>query len=379
MIAPDGARARRDARRAVGRLLGDGCRGAARSSDSRGASSPPSSRRTSCCSSCGRPSTSRRSPGSRSPGSWRPSRSTCWRGAGATSSTRRRWARRCSPCSASGGRELGASSWWIGTPVLAAPVVILGLLVLLRTEKVRIVAVFLVIAVTVSVLRVSAQYQALGTRLPGLGDLLADPLVVAVPLPRGVHAVRAPHDAAPPLAAADHRGRRRRPRRLADPDRRDHPRPGARAARRQRRRVRLRLLAALGREALARLAHAISPRRSAQLTFRTHSPLAFVPGQYLELEVPHRHPDARGTRREFSIASAPEDLPELTVAFREAAGPARSRSRSYKKALAEVTPGADLAVTGVWGDFVLPKRTSSSRPHGGGRHRHHAVRLAAAA
>ena len=46
-----------------------------------------------------------------------------------------------------------------------------------------------------------------------------------------------------------------------------------------------------------------------ELTFRAHSRLFFVPGQYLELEVPHRHPDARGTRREFSIASAPEDLP----------------------------------------------------------------------
>jgi ferredoxin-NADP reductase len=96
-----------------------------------------------------------------------------------------------------------------------------------------------------------------------------------------------------------------------------------------------------------------------QLTFRIHSPLAFVPGQYLELEVPHRHPDARGTRREFSIASAPEDLPELTVAFREVSGPGAKPQSSFKKALAELTPGAELAVTGVWGDFVLPKRTSS--------------------
>ena len=55
-----------------------------------------------------------------------------------------------------------------------------------------------------------------------------------------------------------------------------------------------------------------------ELTFRVHDRLAFLPGQYLELEVPHRHPDARGTRREFSIASAPEDLPLLKVAFRRA-------------------------------------------------------------
>ncbi len=65
-----------------------------------------------------------------------------------------------------------------------------------------------------------------------------------------------------------------------------------------------------------------------ELTFRAHSRLFFVPGQYLELEVPHRHPDARGTRREFSIASAPEDLPLLRVAFREGAIAGRRRART---------------------------------------------------
>jgi ferredoxin-NADP reductase len=94
------------------------------------------------------------------------------------------------------------------------------------------------------------------------------------------------------------------------------------------------------------------------LTFRAHRRLSFAPGQYLELDVPHRHADARGTRREFSIASAPEDLPSLTVAFREVPG-AKTQS-SYKRALAQVAPGDGLAVTGVWGDFVLPKKTTSA-------------------
>jgi glycine betaine catabolism B len=94
-----------------------------------------------------------------------------------------------------------------------------------------------------------------------------------------------------------------------------------------------------------------------ELTFRAHSRLFFVPGQYLELEVPHHHPDARGTRREFSIASSPEDLPLVRVAFRE--GVATAPQSSYKRALAQVTAGSDLAVTGVWGDFVLPKRVEA--------------------
>ena len=73
--------------------------------------------------------------------------------------------------------------------------------------------------------------------------------------------------------------------------------------------------------------------------------------------MPHAHPDARGTRREFSIASAPEDLPLLRVAFREANS--KTPQSSYKRALAQVTAGSELAVTGVWGDFVLPKRTGA--------------------
>ena len=96
------------------------------------------------------------------------------------------------------------------------------------------------------------------------------------------------------------------------------------------------------------------------LTFTAKRRIRFLPGQYLELDVPHRRPDARGTRREFSIASAPEDLPTIRIAFREypegSGGPAPS---SYKRALAEVDAGASLAVTGIWGDFVLPSRADS--------------------
>jgi ferredoxin-NADP reductase len=103
------------------------------------------------------------------------------------------------------------------------------------------------------------------------------------------------------------------------------------------------------------LARRVAPTPTVQeLEFTTKRPLRFVPGQYVELEVPHRRPDARGTRREFSIASAPEDLPTLRIAFRE--GGAKHPS-SYKKALAAMNPGDALAVTGVWGDFLLPHNT----------------------
>jgi len=90
-----------------------------------------------------------------------------------------------------------------------------------------------------------------------------------------------------------------------------------------------------------------------ELVFRARRGFRFAAGQYLELEVPHPRPDARGTRREFSIVSAPEELPIVRIALREGS------QSSYKKALAQVQPGDTLAVTGVWGDFVLPARPTA--------------------
>jgi ferredoxin-NADP reductase/Na+-transporting NADH:ubiquinone oxidoreductase subunit NqrB len=251
---------------------------------------------------------------------------------------------------------LGASSWWVGTPVLAAPVIVLGLAVLVRTEKVRVIAVFLVIAVAVAVLRTAAQYQAAGLPVDS-GEIFWTVLWSSPFLFLGAFMLSEP---------------------LTMPPRRWQQFTVAAV---------VGVLAgwpidlgaiSLGQERallvgnLIAFAFAFSARSAVRLTlesradltptvrhltFRAQRPVAFTPGQYLELDVPHKHPDARGTRREFSIASAPEDLPLLTVAFREVPG-APSQS-SYKKALAKVDAGDALAVTGVWGDFVLPKRPTS--------------------
>lgn len=251
---------------------------------------------------------------------------------------------------------LGASSWWVGTPVLALPVIVLGLLVLLRTEKVRMILVFLVIAVAVGVVRTISQYQDAGLEV-ATADVLWAVLWSSPFLFLGAFMLSEP---------------------LTMPPRRWQQFTVAAV---------VGVLAgwpidlgaiSLGQERallvgnLVAFVFAYSARSAAKLTlearadmtptvqaltFRARRPVAFTPGQYLELEVPHRHPDARGTRREFSIASAPEDLPLITVAFREVPG-AKTQS-SYKKALANVTAGDALAVTGVWGDFVLPKRPTS--------------------
>lgn len=93
--------------------------------------------------------------------------------------------------------------------------------------------------------------------------------------------------------------------------------------------------------------------------FEPARPLAFEAGQYLELHLPHRA-DIRGTRRTFSIASAPESAiadsgdaeaaPRVAIGMRTPEG-----GSSFKAALAQLEPGTRIAVTQVAGDFVLPR------------------------
>ncbi|OUZ07073.1 hypothetical protein BHE97_17975 [Aeromicrobium sp. PE09-221] len=82
--------------------------------------------------------------------------------------------------------------------------------------------------------------------------------------------------------------------------------------------------------------------------FAADRPLRFEPGQYLELHLPHGRADSRGARRMLSIASPPGS--EVCVAIREP-----EDASSFKKALAALPAGARLAATGVSGDFLLPR------------------------
>ncbi len=251
---------------------------------------------------------------------------------------------------------LGTPSWWVGTPAMAAPVILLGIAILWRTEKLRVVAVFLVTAVTVAVLRVSIQYQDLGQDVE-LGDVFWPILWSSPFLFLGAFMLSEP---------------------LTLPPRRWQQFTvagvvgilagwpidlGAISLGQERALIIGNLVAfAFAVRSAVRLtlvARTDLTPTVRELTFRAQRRLRFIPGQYLEIEVPHHRPDARGTRREFSIASAPEDLPIVKVAFREAQDAGAKPQSSFKRALAEVQPGASLPVTGVWGDFVLPKRAAA--------------------
>lgn len=264
---------------------------------------------------------------------------------------------------------LGASAWWVGSPVLAAPVLVLGLFVLVRTDRLRIVATFFVVAVGVYVLRVAVQSQAAGFEFDA-GQTLPFALWSSPFLFLGAFMLSEP---------------------LSLPPRRWQQMTVAAV---------VGVLAGwpisvgyftLGQErallignllAFVWVAHHAVRLRLAdarmitpsvrQLTFEARRPVRFVAGQYLELDVPHAKADARGTRREFSIVSAPSDAPTVRVAYRvkpgagvgvgvasgQGAGSGPGES-TFKKALAVASPGAEYSATGVWGDFLMPSNPNA--------------------
>lgn len=252
---------------------------------------------------------------------------------------------------------LGSSAWWVGSPVLAAPVIVLGLLVLIRTERLRVVAVFFVIAVGVSVFRVAAQSQAAGFTFDA-GQTLQFALWSSPFLFLGAFMLSEPLTLPPrrwqQLTVAAVVGV------LAG-----WPIPVGSFTLGQERALLIGNLLAFVWAAHHALRLRLTDARMLtpsvrQLTFESRRPLRFAAGQYLELTVPHAKADARGTRREFSIVSAPSDAPTVRVAYRvKTAAGAGTDESTYKKALAVADPGDEFTATGVWGDFLLPSNPGS--------------------
>lgn len=248
--------------------------------------------------------------------------------------------------------ELGSVAWWVGTPALFVPVLVFGLIAVSRTEKVRIVAIFFVVAVVVSFVRVAIQASTAG--LPWDPAMTLSQLVLAFPfLFLGMFMLSEPLTLPPrrwqQICVAVVVGV------LAG-----WPIGVGAISLGQERALLIGNLIAFAFAVRTAVRLTLVERRELtpsvrELVFHSERGMAFLPGQYLELEVAHPHPDARGTRREFSIVSAPSELPTVRIALRESAGSVSS----YKRALATVEPGEQLPVTGVWGDFVLPRATQA--------------------
>lgn len=82
--------------------------------------------------------------------------------------------------------------------------------------------------------------------------------------------------------------------------------------------------------------------------FKPSHQLDFLPGQYMEFTLAHPHPDSRGNRRYFTLASSPtENVVHLGVRFYE-------KSSSFKQALYTIDATTDLVGAQMAGDFTLP-------------------------
>ncbi len=83
------------------------------------------------------------------------------------------------------------------------------------------------------------------------------------------------------------------------------------------------------------------------------SKLDFEPGQYIELMLPHKKSDIRGQRRIFSIVGSPGDE-QISIGTKIFTKPS-----SFKRALTNLKPGDTLYATRVAGDFILPQGDSA--------------------
>jgi ferredoxin-NADP reductase len=83
-----------------------------------------------------------------------------------------------------------------------------------------------------------------------------------------------------------------------------------------------------------------------ELSFQKPAEFVFEAGQNINLKVPELlYEDARGPRRTFTVASAPEE-PELYIAT-------RLSDSGYKRTLLEIEPGAVFEYLGPQGSFLL--------------------------
>lgn len=86
-----------------------------------------------------------------------------------------------------------------------------------------------------------------------------------------------------------------------------------------------------------------------EFSFQPDRPLRFIPGQYIELNLPHGKADHKGRRRVFSLTSPP-GAAELTIGVGTAAP-----LSTAKQSLLALEAGDELTATTVGGDFVLPR------------------------
>lgn len=234
--------------------------------------------------------------------------------------------------------NISHASWWVGTPVLILPTLLLGYAILQKTRRVSMSAVFVLLASAIVITLLIAEGATIGEAMllwlswPILffaSFMLTEPLT----LPEKkwqqiVEAVIVALVFAIPFTINDF---------SSSPA----------------------LALILGNL----VAFALTRRRKILLTFKhkkqltpttyefvftPNKPIIYEPGQYIEIQVPAKRDDFRGSRRSFSLTSVPKDnTVTLGIKFYEP-------SSTFKQALRLLKSGAVVTSTGIGGDFTLP-------------------------
>lgn len=237
---------------------------------------------------------------------------------------------------------LAYATWWIATPALIPVTVVVSFLILYKTEKLQMGLVFLAVAITLifvqSVFRGTISLNAIVESITSwplfffAGIMLSEPLTLAprhrqqmiVAVLVGVLATTDFHYGSLSMTPA--------------------------------------LALVIGnavsfwygiRRGIA--LRFVSQKRQGgdgyEFVFDT-SPFHFLPGQYLELSLPHERADSRGIRRVFSIIGRPGD-DQLSLTMR-----IPDKASSFKRALLGLKSGQVINAVRVAGDFVLPDDVS---------------------
>lgn len=84
--------------------------------------------------------------------------------------------------------------------------------------------------------------------------------------------------------------------------------------------------------------------------FEPERPVDYIAGQYVEMTLPHPHPDERGIKHWFTLSSSPTDAPLISITTKFP-----PKDSSFKMALRALKVGASVDISAPMGDFVLPK------------------------
>jgi glycine betaine catabolism B len=86
-------------------------------------------------------------------------------------------------------------------------------------------------------------------------------------------------------------------------------------------------------------------------SFEKPEKFSFIPGQYMEWTLPHKHSDSRGNRRYFSISSSNKEDLQIAVRFHK-------KPSSYKSSMLSMNTNDQIIASYLSGDFTLPKNIS---------------------